>query len=102
MSGKTQVAKTKDLPPGKAVAVTVGSKRIAVFNSAGNFFAIDDTCTHAGGSLSEGDLAGNIITCPWHGAAFDITNGNVLEGPASESVKSYKVFVEGEDIKVEV
>ncbi len=98
----TKVAQTKDLPPGKAIAVTVGLKRIAVFNLAGEFFAIDDTCTHAGGSLSEGEIAGTVVTCPWHGATFDITNGDALDDMTSESLKSYKVFVEGEDIKIEI
>lgn len=102
MGSLTKVASKKDLPPGKAVAVTIGQKTIAVFNSGGEFFAIDDTCTHAGGPLSEGELNGKVVTCPWHGAIFDITTGAPLDSTAPEALNSYKVVVEGEDIKVEL
>ena len=98
-----QDCRPKDVPEGKAIAVVIGGKSIAVFNWDGKFFAIDDTCTHAGGSLAEGELNGKIVTCPWHGATFDITTGRPLDDSiASESVGSYKVIVEGEDIKVEM
>ena len=99
---KTTVAKTKDVASGKAVAVDVNGKRIAVFNVDGKFYAIDDECTHAGGPLSEGETEGHVVTCPWHGATFDVCNGAVLSDPASDGVKSYQVTVEGEDIAVEV
>ena len=95
-----KVASKKDLPPGKALAVTVGEKTIAVFNSGGKFFAIDDACAHAGGPLSEGEVNGEVVTCPWHGATVDITTGACLNDIAPESVQSYKVVVEGEDIKI--
>jgi len=96
------VAKKSAIAPGKGMAVDVKGTRVAVFNINGEIFAIDDTCTHAGGSLSEGDVEGNIVTCPWHGATFDVTSGNVLSEPAADSVKSYKVRVEGDDIKIEI
>lgn len=102
MGNFIRVAGKKDLPPGKATAVTVGQKTIAIFNSGGEFFAIDDTCTHAGGPLSEGEVNGKVVTCPWHGATFDLTTGVPLEEIASEPVHSYKVVVEDEDIKIEL
>lgn len=95
-----KVAEKKDLPEGSAIAVDVNGKRIAIFNIKGQYYAIDDTCTHAGGPLSEGDVQGTTVTCPWHGAVFDITNGGALGEPAPEGVKNYKVSLEGEDIKV--
>jgi len=102
MGTLTKVANKMDLPDGKAVSVTVGSKHIAVFNVGGRFYAIDDECTHAGGPLSEGEVQGTIVTCPWHGATFDVMTGGVLSEPAPDNVGTYKVVVEGEDIKVEV
>ena len=102
MGTLTKVAQKKDLPAGKAISVSVGSKRIAVFNVDGKFYAMDDECTHAGGSLSEGEVQGTIVTCPWHGATFDVTSGTVMSEPAPDNVNSYKVLVEGDDIKVEV
>jgi len=96
-----KVAEKKDLPVGSAKAVEVNGKQVALFNVDDQYYAIDDTCTHAGGSLSEGDVAGTTVTCPLHGAEFNITNGEVLGEPAEEGVKSYKVQLDGEEIKIE-
>jgi len=101
MGTLVKVAEKKDLPVGSARAVDVNGKQVAIFNVGGQYYAIDDTCTHAGGTLSEGEVEGTVVTCPWHGATFDITNGKVLSDPAPEGVKSYKVHLEGEDIKIE-
>ena len=96
-----KVAEKKDLPAGEAKAVEVNGQTIALFNVDGQYFAIEDTCTHAGGPLSEGTVEGNEVTCPWHGGKFNLANGEVLGPPAFEGVKSFKVQVEGEDIKIE-
>ena len=97
-----KVAEADDVPPGTAKAVEADGRRIAVFNSGGGYYAIDDACTHRGGALSEGEIEGTVVTCPLHGAAFDVTTGNVLGPPASEGVVSYRVQVDGHDIKVEL
>jgi len=101
MGTLVKVAEKKDLPVGSAKAVEVNGKVIALFNIEGNYYAIDDACTHAGGSLAQGVIDGNEVTCPLHGATFDIKNGKVTGEPAEEDVKGYNVLVEGEDIKVE-
>ena len=98
----TKVASTKDIAPGESIAVEAGGRRIAVFNVNGAFYAIGDTCTHQGGPLSQGIVEGTTVTCPWHGAKFDIRTGNVLGPPAPAGVASYKVVVEDGEIKVEV
>ena len=100
--GVVKVAKVKDCLAGSAIAVDVNTKRVAIFNVDGQYYAIDDECTHAGGSLSEGTVADHVVTCPWHGATFDITNGKVLSAPAYDKVNSYPVKVDGEDLKIEV
>ena len=97
-----QVAKVGDIAPGEARGVEAGGKRIALFNIDGTFYAIDDTCTHRGGPLSEGMVMGAEVTCPWHGAVFDVTSGALLGAPAPRDVARYAVRVEGEDIKVEL
>jgi len=102
MTKLIKVAETKDLPTGQAAAFDVEGNRIAVFNCGGAFFAIDDTCPHAGGPLSEGSVEGCKVTCPWHGADFDLKTGAVLGPPAFEGVRAYKVVVEGNDLRVEV
>jgi nitrite reductase/ring-hydroxylating ferredoxin subunit len=93
---------SKDLAPGAAIAFDVEGQRIAVFNVDGAYFAIDDTCPHAGGPLSEGTVKDCKVTCPWHEADFDLRTGAVLSPPAFEGVKCYRVVVEGNEIKVEV
>ncbi len=96
-----KVAEPKDVPPGTAKAVEAKGRRIALFNIDGTYYAIDDTCTHRGGPLSEGAVEGTTVTCPWHGATYDVTTGNVLGPPASEGVAHYNVQVDGNDFKVE-
>jgi nitrite reductase (NADH) small subunit len=101
MAKLLKIATTKDVVPGQAAAFTIEGQKIALFNVEGTYYAIGDTCTHRGGPLSEGDVQGTRVTCPWHGAEFDLKTGAVLEPPAQKGVPSYKVVVEGDDIKVE-
>ena len=102
MARLIKIAETKDLPEGKAAAYEVDASRIAVFNVGGAFYAISDECPHAGGPLSEGQVKDCRVTCPWHEADFDLKTGAVLSPPAFEGVKSYRVVVEGNELKVEV
>jgi len=102
MSETIKIANTGDVQEGSAIAVDVAGNRVALFNVEGTYYAIDDTCTHRGGPLCEGELEGTEVTCPWHGATFDLTNGSVLNPPAPDSVSSYKVVVEENEIKIEI
>lgn len=97
-----KVATASELAPGQAMRVEVQGKAIALFNLGGRYHAIDDTCTHRGGPLSEGDVEGQVVTCPWHGATFDVTTGRVTGPPAQAGVTSYPTRVHGSDIEVEV
>ena len=102
MGNFVKVATTQELPPGQAKLVEAGGHSIALFNLGGSFYAIDNICTHAGGSLSEGMVEGEQVECPWHGARFDVKTGAALTPPAFENAASYKVRVSGSDIEVEV
>ena len=102
MAGFVKVAKTDEIVSGQGKMIEVGDKKIALFNVEGSFYAIDDTCTHRGGPLSEGVLESKQVTCPWHGATYDVTTGEVLGPPAPQGVARYNVRVEGSDIEVEV
>ena len=102
MAEFVKVGRAGEIAPGEARAVEAGDKRIALFNVDGTFYAIDDTCTHRGGPLSEGMVVGTEVTCPWHGAVYDVTSGAVLGAPAPRDVARYNVRVEGEDIEVEL
>ena len=82
--------------------VKVGGKRIALFNIDGRYYAIDDTCTHKGGPLSEGQVAGTTVTCPWHHSSFDLRTGDAMTPPAEVGVSTYNVRVVGDDIEIEI
>jgi nitrite reductase/ring-hydroxylating ferredoxin subunit len=102
MGRLVEVTETTDVPPGTARAVDVEGRAVALFNIGGSYYAIDDTCTHRGGPLSEGEVDGTVVTCPWHGARFDVTTGQVLGPPAAEGVARYDVRVDGKGVKIEM
>ena len=102
MAEFVKVAKSEDVAAGRGKMVEVSGRKIAVFNVGGAYHAIDDTCTHRGGPLSEGEIEGTKVTCPWHGAVYDVTTGQVLGPPAPKGVSHYSVRVSGNDIEVEI
>jgi 3-phenylpropionate/trans-cinnamate dioxygenase ferredoxin component len=75
---------------------------IAVFNANGTLFAIDDTCSHARYSLSEGDVEGETVECVMHTSRFCLRTGRALSPPATKPVRTYAVIVENGDIYVDV
>ena len=95
-----RVAKVNDVPPGACRHVEISGQAVALFNVRGTIFAIGGTCTHRGGPLGQGTLDGTLVTCPWHGAQFDVTTGQVVSPPAERGVPVYSVVVEGEEIKI--
>ena len=97
-----KVAKTEDLSDNAGILVEVKDKKIALFCTEEGYCAIDDTCPHKGGPLSEGELEGNEVACPWHGATFNVKSGEVLSPPASTGVGAYTVRISGDDIEIEV
>lgn len=100
--GKILLGKTSEMPPGKLNKVSVDGKEVLVVNLDGNYFAMDDTCTHSGASLSEGQLDGSTVTCPWHGSTWDCKTGKLEKFPAKiNDLKSYKVTVESDNIFLE-
>ncbi len=102
MSKLVKVAQVSELSAGVGTVVNVDDRSIALFNVDGTFYAIDNTCTHVGGPLAEGDIDGDIVTCPWHGAGFSVKTGDCTGGPAASGVKSYPVKLEGDDILIEL
>lgn len=99
MSNFVKVANKSDVSFGCGVKVEVDGKEIALFNCDGNFYAIDDTCLHRGGPLSEGSLEDKVVSCPWHGWQYDVASGACLTNP-SVSQNKYQVKVEGNDILI--
>ena len=88
--------------------VRAGGKDLVIANLDGEFYALENWCMHEQGNRSQGELKKNILTCPDHGAQFDVTTGKVLLGPDGDSAdsiqaeKSYKVVVQGSDLMVQI
>ena len=98
----TVVAKVSETAPGTISVHEVDGVRIALCNVNGRFYAIDDVCTHDGGPLDQGELEGQLVECPRHGAKFDVTTGRPVVLPAVRPVKTYAVTIEGDDVLVDV
>jgi 3-phenylpropionate/trans-cinnamate dioxygenase ferredoxin subunit len=94
------VATRADIEPGEVFVTYIGGKRIAVCNVDGNFYAIEDSCSHDGSSFDQTGLEGCEIYCPRHGAVFDVTNGAVLSPPADSPIDTFPVRLSGETIEV--
>ena len=102
MADFVKAAWTTEIEPGQARLVEVKGKQIALFNVDSQFFALDNTCTHRGGPLADGEVSGHEVTCPWHGATFDVRTGEVVGPPAQRAAVRYGVRVTGTDVEVEV
>jgi 3-phenylpropionate/trans-cinnamate dioxygenase ferredoxin subunit len=95
-----ELARSDDVAPGQVRVYEVQGRSIALCNVDGDFYAIDDVCTHDGGPLDQGEIDGHQIECPRHGARFDVRNGRALTLPAVRPVRSYPVQVEDGVVKV--
>ena len=94
--GKILVGKTADIPVGKMQKVSADGKEIVVMNIDGSYFAMDDTCTHAGASLAEGTLDGSTVTCGWHGSKWDGKTGKLAAFPAKiKDLNSLNIITSG-------
>lgn len=102
MARFVKVAKASDVPVGGALCVNVQGQKIALFNLAGEIYAIDDTCSHAEASLSEGTVDGECVACPRHGALFNIKTGQAQTLPAWAPVETYEVKLDGDDVLISV
>ena len=97
-----RVASVSEIPPGEMKAVVIEDTPVALYNVNGAFYATCDTCSHEEASLAEGWLDDDVVTCPSHGAEFNVRTGDVLALPATEPIVTYPVRVEGDDVFVAV
>jgi len=88
-----EVTSETEITPGNRIFIEIDGKPVVIFNVDGNFYAIDDVCTHDDGPVGEGNLEGFQIICPRHGARFDIRTGKAMMLPAVQDVRSYPVRV---------
>ena len=101
MAKFVKVARAEDIASGEKRIVEVDGTLVVVINLDGQFYAMEDVCTHDGGPVGEGQLEDAQIICPRHGAHFDVRTGDALTLPAFEPVPTFEVKVEGDDVWVE-
>ena len=94
------IGPAENFPVGKGVCIEVDGKKYAVFNTTGQYYAIDDTCPHAGGSFSDGPVKGSKVACPLHGAEVDVRTG--VCGPPGSDVETYDVSCDSTDLFLHV
>ncbi len=100
---KVVVGKTSEVQDGKLMHITAGGKEIVVTKWDGNYYAMDNVCAHAGADLHEGELNNNELTCPWHGAKWDIKTGNLISFPQKlKPLQSHKISIEKDIVYVEI
>ena len=106
-TGFVRVAGRSEIPAGRMKKTRLNDREVLIANVNGNYYAVNDHCTHAGSELSEGKLDGNIVECPRHHAKFDVTTGKVVSPPSIAffhpkitDEKTYQVKVEGDDILI--
>ena len=98
----TAVLRADQLSEGKLTRAMAGDTPVLLYRTVGGTCAIGETCSHAGGPLSEGKLEGNQVVCPWHASRFDICSGEVKSGPATISQVRYETRVENGQIEIRV
>lgn len=102
MSEFITVTRVEDLKPGQVEVFEVGYEYVAVANVDGEFHAFADVCTHDDGPLVEGELEGCVVTCPRHGARFDVSTGEALSLPAVVPLPTFEVRVVNGEVQVRV
>ena len=99
MSKFVSIAKVADIPSGTGRTVDVGGILLAIYHVDGTFYAVDNTCPHAGGPLGEGKLSEGIVECPWHGWRFNIRTGERV-GNNTIAIACCPVRIEGDQIQI--
>ena len=95
-----KVATVSQIAPDTGLHVTVGEHEVAVFNLAGEFYAIDGICTHGAARLADGYVEGELIECPQHAGTFEIKTGKAVDYPCTVDVAHYPVKVEGDAVLI--
>ncbi len=100
MSDLQKVASLSEIPAGQMKAVEIDGEQVLICNVEGSLYAVSDVCSHDYALLSDGELDGKEVTCPLHGARFDVTNGKALCLPAVKPIETFKVETRDQDVFV--
>lgn len=97
-----EVAKKSQIAENAVMGVEVEGKALALVNLGGVIYALDDSCPHEAGPLSDGQIESEEIVCPWHASHFEIKTGRVTMDPAMADIATYKVRLVGDAVEVEL
>lgn len=102
MSEFIEAATVDDIPESGKLCVEVDDRFVVIIRLDEKYYCIDDVCTHDGGTLGDGELKGNCLECPRHGAQFDVRTGEAVLMPATENTVSHEVQLTGDTIMVKL
>jgi len=97
--GWVRVAEAGAIAPGEGRVVEAGGRTLALFNVDGAYYAIDNTCSHRGGPLGDGDLEGTVVSCPWHAWRFCVRDGKWADNPRL-AIDTFEVRVTNDEIQI--
>ncbi len=96
------VGRVEDVPEGRGATVELNDgKELALYHTRGRFYAVENFCPHRGAPIADGELAGEVVTCDWHGWRFDLRTGACLNRP-DEPLETYEVVIEDGWIKIKI
>jgi 3-phenylpropionate/trans-cinnamate dioxygenase ferredoxin component len=100
MSEFIEAARIEDIPESGKLCLELDDQYVVLVRVDGQYFCLDDICTHDGGTLGDGELRGYCLSCPRHGAEFDVRTGEAVTMPATEATGHHEVRVDGPKIFV--
>jgi 3-phenylpropionate/trans-cinnamate dioxygenase ferredoxin subunit len=100
MGDFVKVATASSVPDPGRYTLEIGERVVVLIHVSGQFYCIDDVCSHDGGPLGNGPWENHYVACPRHGARFDIRSGKALTMPATEPIAVHEVKIEGNDVFV--
>ena len=102
MSEFVAIAKKTEVPDPGSLLVEVEDRLVVLLHIDGEFYALDDVCTHDGGPLSDGQICDHNIACPRHGAKFDVRTGEALTMPATQATVAHQVQLRGDEVLIKL
>lgn len=102
MTNWIDVVKAETIAPGNYYTTNIASINIVIFNLAGDYYAVENVCTHDGGALAGGPIIGDEIVCPRHGARFCIKTGAVTQPPAYEDIRTFPVRIINDILQIQI
>ena len=102
MSSKIELCNAEDVAVGTALKVEKEGLSVAVFNVDGEFYVLDDLCTHGPGSLSEGYIEDDVVECNFHNGQFNIRTGEVVSPPCMVPIKTYRATIVDGKVTIEL